>query len=101
MKGGHGGNGLPKYGGVGGQGGCVYFVASEKVTLRNVMKRYAWLEQKRKKENPVVSSMKINYFFVGPGLIPSRLAMAKIVPKIDCSDAEAKMPNWQCQLALQ
>ncbi|XP_030381177.1 GTP-binding protein 10 homolog [Scaptodrosophila lebanonensis] len=36
VRGGHGGNGLPKYGGVGGQGGCVYFVAKEGVTLRKL-----------------------------------------------------------------
>lgn len=39
-KGGHGGNGLPKYGGVGGQGGCVYFVAAEDTTLEQVQKRH-------------------------------------------------------------
>ncbi|KAH8334056.1 hypothetical protein KR059_006184 [Drosophila kikkawai] len=36
VRGGHGGNGLPKYGGVGGQGGCVYLVAKEGLTLRKV-----------------------------------------------------------------
>ncbi|ALC40276.1 CG10628 [Drosophila busckii] len=36
VRGGHGGNGLPKYGGVGGQGGCVYFVAKEGLTLRKL-----------------------------------------------------------------
>nr|Q29K06.1 RecName: Full=GTP-binding protein 10 homolog [Drosophila pseudoobscura pseudoobscura] len=36
VRGGHGGNGLPKYGGVGGQGGCVYFVAKEGLTLRKM-----------------------------------------------------------------
>ncbi|KAH8281355.1 hypothetical protein KR054_000034 [Drosophila jambulina] len=36
VRGGHGGNGLPKYGGVGGQGGCVYFVAKDGITLRKV-----------------------------------------------------------------
>uniref|UniRef100_A0A1A9WKB5 OBG-type G domain-containing protein n=1 Tax=Glossina brevipalpis TaxID=37001 RepID=A0A1A9WKB5_9MUSC len=40
VKGGHGGNGLPKYGGVGGQGGCVYCVAKEDVTLKNLATRY-------------------------------------------------------------
>lgn len=39
-KGGHGGNGLPKYGGVGGQGGCVYFVAAEDTTLEQLQKRH-------------------------------------------------------------
>uniref|UniRef100_A0A1A9V8C0 OBG-type G domain-containing protein n=1 Tax=Glossina austeni TaxID=7395 RepID=A0A1A9V8C0_GLOAU len=41
VKGGHGGNGLPRYGGVGGQGGCIYCVAKEGATLRNVVQRYA------------------------------------------------------------
>lgn len=40
VKGGHGGNGFPKYGGAGGQGGCVYFVASEDMTLMKVSKKY-------------------------------------------------------------
>lgn len=40
MRGGHGGNGTPKYGGIGGQGGCVYFVAKDGVILRNVAQRY-------------------------------------------------------------
>lgn len=40
MLGGHGGNGLGKYGGVGGQGGAVYFVAKEKATLRGILKKY-------------------------------------------------------------
>lgn len=40
MKGGHGGNGVPKYGGVGGQGGCVFFKAKEGLTLKNVVNRY-------------------------------------------------------------
>lgn len=40
VQGGHGGNGLPKYGGMGGQGGCVYFVANDKLTLRNVSQKY-------------------------------------------------------------
>ncbi|XP_054742596.1 GTP-binding protein 10 homolog [Anastrepha obliqua] len=40
VRGGHGGNGIPKYGGIGGQGGCVYFVAKEDVSLRNVEKKY-------------------------------------------------------------
>lgn len=38
-KGGHGGNGLPKFGGIGGQGGCVYLVASEEMTLDKLMKK--------------------------------------------------------------
>ncbi|EDW55802.1 GTP-binding protein 10 homolog [Drosophila sechellia] len=37
VRGGHGGNGLPKYGGVGGQGGCVYLVAKEGLTIRKVV----------------------------------------------------------------
>lgn len=40
IKGGHGGNGLPKYGGVGGQGGCVYFIAKEDVTLKKVSQKH-------------------------------------------------------------
>lgn len=40
VKGGHGGNGLPKYGGVGGQGGAVYFVAKEGKTLKDVVQTY-------------------------------------------------------------
>ncbi|XP_053666543.1 GTP-binding protein 10 homolog [Anopheles marshallii] len=39
-KGGHGGNGLPKYGGVGGQGGAVYFVAKEGKSLRDVVTKH-------------------------------------------------------------
>lgn len=39
VKGGHGGNGLPRYGGIGGQGGCVYFVANEDTTLMKVIKK--------------------------------------------------------------
>lgn len=40
VKGGHGGNGVPKYGGVGGQGGCVYLIAKENVALKNVLQKY-------------------------------------------------------------
>ncbi|XP_055548713.1 GTP-binding protein 10 homolog [Wyeomyia smithii] len=40
VKGGHGGNGLPKYGGVGGQGGAVYFVAKEGISLKDVLHKY-------------------------------------------------------------
>ncbi|XP_004533897.1 GTP-binding protein 10 homolog [Ceratitis capitata] len=40
VRGGHGGNGTPKYGGIGGQGGCVYFVAKENISLRNVAQKY-------------------------------------------------------------
>ncbi|XP_055301278.1 GTP-binding protein 10 homolog [Sitodiplosis mosellana] len=39
VKGGHGGNGYPKYGGIGGQGGCIQFEANEKVTLNALAKR--------------------------------------------------------------
>lgn len=39
IKGGHGGNGLPKYGGVGGQGGCVAFEAQERVTLKKIARK--------------------------------------------------------------
>ncbi|XP_058815252.1 GTP-binding protein 10 homolog [Topomyia yanbarensis] len=41
VKGGHGGNGLPKYGGVGGQGGAVYFVAKEGKTLKDVVHKHS------------------------------------------------------------
>ncbi|EDS36461.1 claudin 12 [Culex quinquefasciatus] len=40
LRGGHGGNGLPKYGGVGGQGGAVYFQAKEGTTLKDVLHKY-------------------------------------------------------------
>lgn len=33
------GNGYPKYGGQGGQGGCVYVVAEEFATLKNVKEK--------------------------------------------------------------
>lgn len=33
------GNGYPKYGGIGGQGGCVQFEANEKLTLNQLAKR--------------------------------------------------------------
>lgn len=35
---GHGGNGMPKYGGIGGQGACIYFEAKEDVTLKEIWK---------------------------------------------------------------
>ncbi|XP_058451152.1 GTP-binding protein 10 homolog [Malaya genurostris] len=41
VKGGHGGNGLPKYGGVGGQGGAVYFVAKEGKSLTDVVCKHS------------------------------------------------------------
>ncbi|XP_053695408.1 GTP-binding protein 10 homolog [Sabethes cyaneus] len=41
VKGGHGGNGLPKYGGVGGQGGAVYFVAKEGILLKDVLRKHS------------------------------------------------------------
>ncbi|KAH8404756.1 hypothetical protein KR222_000079, partial [Zaprionus bogoriensis] len=44
VRGGHGGNGLPRYGGVGGQGGCVYFVAKEGLTLRKLAQ--SWREKR-------------------------------------------------------
>ncbi|XP_026464764.1 GTP-binding protein 10 homolog [Ctenocephalides felis] len=40
VRGGTGGNGLPKYGGVGGQGGCIYFEASSKNTLKGVLQKW-------------------------------------------------------------
>lgn len=39
-KGGFGGTGLPKYGGVGGQGGCVYCVGKEGKSLKNVVTKF-------------------------------------------------------------
>ncbi|XP_050101645.1 GTP-binding protein 10 homolog [Anopheles aquasalis] len=41
VKGGHGGNGLPKYGGAGGQGGAVYFVAKDGTSLRDVVAKFS------------------------------------------------------------
>ncbi|CAO1364588.1 unnamed protein product [Diamesa tonsa] len=41
VKGGHAGNGMPKYGGIGGQGGAVYFEAKEEVTLKNVLHKFS------------------------------------------------------------
>ncbi|GAB0091447.1 GTP-binding protein 10 homolog [Sergentomyia squamirostris] len=38
VTGGHGGSGFPRYGGIGGQGGCIYFIAKEGYSLRNVKK---------------------------------------------------------------
>lgn len=38
---GHGGNGLPKYGGVGGQGGAIYFITKEKATLKRILSKHA------------------------------------------------------------
>ncbi|XP_013184348.2 GTP-binding protein 10 homolog [Amyelois transitella] len=40
VKGGTGGTGLPKYGGLGGQGGCVYCIGKEDANLRNIMSMY-------------------------------------------------------------
>lgn len=40
MRGGHGGNGLPKYGGIGGQGGCIYFLAKDEESLNNLSRKY-------------------------------------------------------------
>lgn len=37
VKGGSGGTGLPKYGGMGGQGGCVYCVGKEKANLKKIL----------------------------------------------------------------
>lgn len=59
MRGGHGGNGLPKYGGVGGQGGCVYFVAKEGLTLRRVAQN---LKDKRVQASSGEDSSKVSIF---------------------------------------
>ena len=40
IQGGHGGNGMPKYGGIGGQGGAVFLEAKEDVTLKQIWKKY-------------------------------------------------------------
>ncbi|KRT80230.1 hypothetical protein AMK59_6599, partial [Oryctes borbonicus] len=40
VKGGSGGNGLPKFGGIGGQGGDVQLVAKENSTLENIRSLY-------------------------------------------------------------
>lgn len=40
VKGGTGGTGLPKYGGLGGQGGCVYCVGKEKADLKTIMSKF-------------------------------------------------------------
>lgn len=40
VKGGTGGTGLPKYGGMGGQGGCVYCIGKEKANLRDVISKH-------------------------------------------------------------
>lgn len=40
MRGGHGGNGLPQYGGIGGQGGCIYFSAEDGETLNSLSRRF-------------------------------------------------------------
>lgn len=40
VQGGHGGNGVPKYGGIGGQGGCVYFTAKEGITLKGMSRNF-------------------------------------------------------------
>lgn len=40
VKGGTGGTGLPKYGGLGGQGGCVYCIGKEDANLKKIMSKY-------------------------------------------------------------
>ncbi|XP_026501626.1 GTP-binding protein 10 homolog [Vanessa tameamea] len=40
VKGGTGGTGLPKFGGLGGQGGCIYCVGKEKADLKTIMNKY-------------------------------------------------------------
>ncbi|EDW63351.1 GTP-binding protein 10 homolog [Drosophila virilis] len=59
VRGGHGGNGLPKYGGVGGQGGCVYFVAKEGLTLRKLAQN---LRDKRVQATSGEDSSKVSIF---------------------------------------
>ncbi|XP_017859231.1 PREDICTED: GTP-binding protein 10 homolog [Drosophila arizonae] len=59
VRGGHGGNGLPKYGGVGGQGGCVYFVAKEGLTLRKVAQN---IREKRVQASNGEDSSKVSIY---------------------------------------
>ncbi|XP_050345134.1 GTP-binding protein 10 homolog [Nymphalis io] len=40
VKGGTGGTGLPKFGGLGGQGGCIYCIGKEKADLKTIMNKY-------------------------------------------------------------
>ncbi|KAJ0180232.1 hypothetical protein K1T71_003636 [Dendrolimus kikuchii] len=40
VKGGTGGTGLPKFGGLGGQGGCIYCVGKENANLKNIMSKF-------------------------------------------------------------
>lgn len=40
VKGGTGGTGLPKYGGLGGQGGCVYCIGKEDANLKNIQNKF-------------------------------------------------------------
>ncbi|CAG5011186.1 unnamed protein product [Parnassius apollo] len=40
VKGGTGGTGLPKFGGLGGQGGCVYCIGNENANLKNILTKY-------------------------------------------------------------
>ncbi|KAG6461040.1 GTP-binding protein 10 homolog [Manduca sexta] len=40
VKGGTGGTGLPKFGGLGGQGGCIYCVGKEDANLKNIMTKH-------------------------------------------------------------
>lgn len=40
VQGGGGGTGLPRYGGIGGTGGSVYFKASDKVELKDIVREY-------------------------------------------------------------
>ena len=40
FQGGQGGNGFPKYGGIGGQGGAVFFEAKENATLKKIWKQF-------------------------------------------------------------
>jgi GTPase involved in cell partitioning and DNA repair len=40
VKGGHGGNGDPKFGGIGGQGGAVFLKAKDKYSLKQLWKKH-------------------------------------------------------------
>lgn len=39
VMGGTGGTGLPKFGGIGGQGGCVYCIGNERATFEKLAKK--------------------------------------------------------------
>ncbi|XP_053994610.1 GTP-binding protein 10 homolog [Hylaeus volcanicus] len=52
VKGGSGGSGLPRYGGIGGKGGDVYVVSDEKLTLEKVKSKITDVKLKAESGNP-------------------------------------------------